>query len=392
MRLRHARGSTVHLAYCTNVHPAEDLDGVLAQLARFGEPVRDDLGAPLLGLGLWLAHDVARTLDDDPAAVARLRAELQRRGLEVVTLNGFPYRGFQAERVKLEVYRPDWSRRERLEHTLRLARVLAALLPDDAARGSVSSLPFGWRAWWGPQQQAAADAHLRELAEGLRALRAATGREVRVGLEPEPGCTVETVEQGVELVRDLAPDVLGLSLDACHLAVGFERPDEVVARVRAAGVPVVKLQASAALHADDPADPAVRAALAAFGEERFLHQVREQRPGAAGLLPGTDDLPEALAGDLAGEGPWRVHFHVPVHADPAGPLRSTSPELAATLRAVVAAEDPLTDHVEVETYTWGVLPQGAHPGDDAGLVRGIAAEVAWVRDELVAAGLDKEDA
>ncbi|RJK97012.1 metabolite traffic protein EboE [Vallicoccus soli] len=392
MRLRHRSGATVHLAYCTNVHPAEDLDGVLGQLARFGEPVRADVGSPVLGLGLWLAHDVARALDDDPAAVARLRGELGRRGLEVVTLNGFPYRGFQAERVKLEVYRPDWAQRERLEHTLRLARVLAALLPDDAARGSISSLPFGWRAWWGPERQRAADAHLRELAEGLRAVRRATGREVRVGLEPEPGCTVETVEQGVRLVRDLAPDVLGLSLDACHLAVGFERPDDVVAQVRAAGVPVVKLQASAALHADDPSDPTVRAALGAFSEERFVHQVREERPGATGPLPGTDDLPEALDGALPGDRAWRVHFHVPVHAEPAGPLRSTAPELSATLRAVVAGEDPLTDHVEVETYTWGVLPEGAHPGDDAGVVRGIAAEVAWVRDELVAAGVDKEDA
>ena len=40
MRFRHPDGSTVHLAYCTNVHPAETLDGVLAQLRDHCEPVR----------------------------------------------------------------------------------------------------------------------------------------------------------------------------------------------------------------------------------------------------------------------------------------------------------------------------------------------------------------
>jgi hypothetical protein len=89
VRLTHPDGSTVHLAYCTNVHPAETLDGVVAQLAEHCEPVRRRLGTDRLGVGLWLARDAVRALNADPAAPRRLRTELDRRGLEVVTLNGF---------------------------------------------------------------------------------------------------------------------------------------------------------------------------------------------------------------------------------------------------------------------------------------------------------------
>src|SRR5262245_12383241 len=109
MRFRHPDGITVHLAYCTNVHPAETLDGVLAQLRDHCEPVRRRLSRDRLGIGLWLARDAARVLTQDPAALRRLRAELDTRGLEVVTLNGFPYQGFGEQRVKYRVYRPDWT-------------------------------------------------------------------------------------------------------------------------------------------------------------------------------------------------------------------------------------------------------------------------------------------
>lgn len=386
MRLRHRDGSTVHLAYCTNVHPAEDLEGVLDQLRRFGEPVRAALGADRLGLGLWLARDVATTLAAEPAAVARLRRALEARGLEVVTLNGFPYRGFQAARVKGAVYRPDWSEPQRLAYTLDLARILAALLPDDAAGGSISTLPLGWRSPWPPQRQAAATAALARLSEGLEAVARDVGRPVRVGLEPEPGCVVETVDQAVVHLAGVGGGLLGLCLDTCHLAVQFEQPAAALERLAAAGLPIVKVQASAALHADRPGDPATRTALGRFVEERFLHQTRARRGSG---VTGRDDLPEALGGNapLPADGPWRVHFHVPVHGDPEPPLRATRDVLGECLDGLFGSSAARTDHVEVETYTWGVLPPGARPRDDTGLVAGIAAEVAWVRDRLVASGL-----
>lgn len=388
MRLLHPDGTTVHLAYCTNVHPAEDLDGVLAQLARHAEPVRRRLGVPVLGLGLWLACDAAAALAADPAAVARLRAELGRRGLEVVTLNGFPYRGFHDPVVKGAVYRPDWTSADRLHYTLDLARVLAALLPDDATHGSISTLPLGWRTPWTARHAEAAARRLDALAAGLARIEERTGRTIRVGLEPEPGCAVETTGQAARHLSAVDTERIGVCLDACHLAVGFEEPAAALARLDAAGLPVVKAQASCALQADDPSDPATREALAAFAEPRFLHQVRECAGPAPDLTPyAADDLDQALAGALPGRSPWRIHFHVPLHADPAPPLTTTRPQLRATLAALLGGPHPRTAHVEVETYTWGVLPADRRPEGPAALADGIAAELAHARDQLLTLGL-----
>ena len=386
MRFRHSDGSAVHLAYCTNVHPAESLDGIVGQLAAYAEPARVAAGVSLIGVGLWLPAGTAGLLAADPAAVARLRRELSARGLEVVTLNGFPYRGFHAPVVKRAVYYPDWSEPARLEYTLNLARILAGLLPDDALRGSISTLPLAWRTIWTSAQRTTAARQLEALAEGLKQIAADTGRTIRVGIEPEPGCVVETTEQAVNALAGTDPEWIGLCLDACHLAVSHEDPVAVLDRLRTAGVPVVKLQASAALQVADPADPEVRALLAEFAEPRFLHQTREL--SSDGTLLASDDLGPALAGALPAEEPWRIHFHVPLNEQPRQPLGDTRDVLRSTLRALLAGERALCDHIEVETYTWSVLP-GRLVGD-TDLAAGIAGELTWMRDELTALGLTKE--
>ncbi|MCK9869139.1 metabolite traffic protein EboE [Nocardiopsis dassonvillei] len=346
MRLRHPDGTVVHLAYCTNVHPAEDLDGVLRQIRVHGGGVREALGADRLGLGLWLPAPLARELAADPRLTDRLRAELGAAGLETVTLNAFPYTGFHAPVVKRAVYRPDWTDRARLDYTVDCARVLARLLPDDAARGSVSTLPLAWREPWDPGRLSAARAHLAELSDVLENL-ARQGRPVRVGLEPEPGCVVETTRDAARLLGDPPPH-LGVCLDTCHLATAFEEPGAALDRLSGAGLPVVKTQASAAVEVPDPADPAAREALAAFTEDRF---------------------------------------HVPLHAPATAPLRGTNEHLTRTLECLLGPGGARTDHVEVETYTWSVLPKERRPADGRGLTEGIAAEVAWARDRLTDLGL-----
>ncbi|CAL9621272.1 hypothetical protein SUDANB21_05867 [Streptomyces sp. enrichment culture] len=385
MRFRHPDGSTVHLAYCTNVHPAETLDGVLAQLRDHCEPVRRRLGRDRLGIGLWLAKDAARALVTDPAALRNLRCELERRGLEVVTLNGFPYEGFGAEEVKYRVYKPDWADPERLEHTAALARLLAGLLPDDVTEGSISTLPLAWRTAYDDERAETARTALRTLAERLDALEELTGRSVRVALEPEPGCVVETTRDAIDPLTAVGHDRIGICVDTCHLATSFEDPGTALDDLARAGVPVVKSQLSAALHAEQPHLPEVREALAAFAEPRFLHQTRTRT--AAGLR-GTDDLDEALTGDaLPDAGPWRSHFHVPLHAAPAAPLTSTLPVLTSVLTRLVGGPHPLTRHLEVETYTWQALPPELRPRGRAQLADGIAAELTLARDLLTDLGL-----
>lgn len=278
MRFRHPDGATVHLSYCTNVHPAETLDGVLAQLRDHCEPVRKRLGRDRLGIGLWLAKDAAHSLITDPAALRGLRAELEHRGLEVVTLNGFPYQGFGAAEVKYRVYKPDWTDPERLAHTIDLARLLAALLPDDITEGTISTLPLAWRTSFDDTAAGTAHSALITLAERLDALEELTGKSIRIGLEPEPGCTIETTADAIAPLTTIAaataPGRIGICLDTCHLATSFEDAGAALAALVAAGVTIPKAQLSAALHAEEPHLPEVRAALAAFAEPRFLHQTR----------------------------------------------------------------------------------------------------------------------
>ncbi|MDX2554838.1 MULTISPECIES: metabolite traffic protein EboE [Streptomyces] len=386
MRLRHPDGTAVHLGYCSNVHQAEDLDGVLAQLADHAEPVRERLGVDRLGVGLWLARDVVTELAALPGELKHLRDELAVRGLETVTLNAFPYAGFHREVVKKDVYLPDWADEARLRHTLDCARLLAALLPDDAARGSVSTLPLAWRTPWPPDRADTARRALDRLTAGLAEVEADTGRRIRVGFEPEPGCVVETTAQAVRELRGLDPERLGVCLDACHLAVQFEEPGAALRRLADAGLPVVKLQASCAVEAADPADPAAHAALRRLAEPRFLHQTRTATWQEAPDVRGVDDLPDALDGGLPTDtGPWRVHFHAPLHADPEPPLRTTADQLTQVLAGLLGGTSADCDHIEVETYTWSVLPE---PPID--LPGGIAAELAWARDRLTGLGLEED--
>ncbi|MBL0749037.1 metabolite traffic protein EboE [Nocardioides baculatus] len=394
MRLRHPDGTVVHLGYGTNVLPAEDVDGLVRQATSMGGLIRRALTertggttGDRVGLGLWLPAAAAHRLAADPDSVRRIRGRLADHGVEVVTVNAFPYADFQGSVVKHAVYLPRWTDRDRLDYTLAAARVLAGLLPDDADHGSISSLPLGWRTPWSPTDQSVAETHLAELAAGLAALESRTGRRVVVGIEPEPGCVVETIEDAVDRLARVDREWVGVCLDLCHLSVGFDDAVRALGLLDEAGLRVVKAQPASALVVDDPGHPEARRALTSYAEDRFLHQVRQELPGGRDIA-GRDDLPEALDGPepLATDSAWRVHFHVPVHADPAPPLRTGREDLRASLAALLGGPTARVDHLEVETYTWSVLPGGA-PADEDALADGLAAELAWVHAELVDLGL-----
>lgn len=369
----------VELSYCTNVHPAEDLDGIVRQLDEHAGPIRRAAGLDRLGVGLWMPVGVASALSGDPGARAVLADALERNALELRTVNAFPYRGFHDDVVKLAVYRPDWTTRERRDYTLDCARALAALLPE-GAEGSISTLPLGWRAGWDAAADRAADENLTRLVEDLAVLESETGRTVRVAIEPEPGCILDDVADVVAWLgaRPHLTDGgrLGLCLDTCHLAVSFADPAAAVADVAAAGIRIVKVQASVALEVPDPADPRTIEALRPFAEERYVHQVRE-----AGGTRRADDLPEVLdaAEPWPTDRPWRVHVHIPLHARPAEPLRATTEVLLAAVAAVLEAPGGGDAHLDVETYTWSVLPRELQPET---LVSGIAAELRWAHTHL----------
>lgn len=366
------------LSYCTNVHPAEDLDGVIRQLREYAGPIRRRADLDILGVGLWLPAGLARQLAGSTKDCTALRDVLLAEGLQLHTINAFPYGGFHNDVVKLDVYKPTWADRDRLEYTMDCAEVLAELLPADTA-GSISTLPLAWREPWTQNDDDAATSAFAELSSRLRDLRERTGKTVRIAVEPEPGCILDTVADvvgwlGARTARGIDPEFVGLCVDTCHLAVSFADPAGAIGDIAAAGLRVVKVQASAALHVTDPSDPAARQSLAAFVEPRYLHQVRESQPDG---VVAADDLDQALA-DLPGESPWRVHFHIPLHHVPAAPLETTVDVLRQAVAEVGRLPYAPEVHLDIETYTWSVLP-----GSSVGITEGIAAEIAWAQSNLL---------
>jgi len=384
----------LHLTYCLNIHPGETWAENLAAIRAHAVAVKARVAPDRpFGLGLRLSRAAAETLRA-PAERRRLREELAARGLYAFTINGFPYGRFHGARVKAQVYAPDWRTAERLDYTNLLADILADLLPD-GVRGSISTLPGSFKAWVPAAADAAAVARpLAACARHLAALQAKTGREVHVGLEPEPDCLLETTDEVLRFFdgplaaacagaaeRELLRRHLGVCLDTCHAALQFEEPRAALRRYAAAGVRVSKIQLSAALEvaaagAEPAAPPTPAAVLAAFDEPVYLHQTRAQLKDGARLA--WPDLSAALP-DLARRADVarvRVHYHVPLFWAGDGPRHSTAALLDEEFfRAAAAA----TEHLEVETYTFDVLPAELRAG---GVVDSVARELEWVRARL----------
>ena len=327
------------IGYCTNIHP------------EFRPEFWRELNCPI---GLWLPAHAVKNADKGLL-----------REFKVFTFNGFPYGDFHGERVKYSVYEPNWADPRRLDYTVELATLLSQIACVDEP--TLSTLPLGWGMWDQEIDQAARA--LVDVAERLTWL----DRPIRVCLEPEPGCVLESAKDVVRFfegplsraARGREPLVrrhLGVCWDTCHHAVVFEPPEEVAELYRKAGITVGKMQVSSALVLPDPRDDAARARFLSFDEPRYLHQTRDG-------ISGCDDLPQAPS-KLSQERAWRSHFHVPIDRESYGPLGTTQEE---TRRALALSP---TDILEVETYTWSVLPEP--PADAAALIEGIRRELAWV--------------
>lgn len=387
--------SGAHLTYCSNIHPGESW-GEVAEALRIHLPqIRGHLGhTGPFGLGLRLSAQAARSLTQ-PETRAAFRGWLQHENAYVFTLNGFPYGPFHGTPVKEGVYRPDWSTDERLGYTLQLIDILADLLPP-GVRGSISTVPGGFRLDPTANAPQTAVPGLLEAAYHCWQWHERTGVDLCIGLEPEPMCMLETTQEAVAFFEDYVFSAatttafaarcgvsarraeailrrhLGVCFDLCHAAVEFENPQEGPATLRSAGIRVAKVQVTAGLELPSPSAQGLER-LEAFAEDTYLHQVVIRGP--SGLMRVLD-LPEALERARAGsvpDGPWRVHLHVPVFSQLAPPLRST----AAFVRAALPGFAETCDHLEVETYTWSVLPAAMRART---LAASIAEELRWTRE------------
>ncbi|MGR1220020.1 metabolite traffic protein EboE [Metapseudomonas otitidis] len=379
------------LGYCGNVHPAHDLEALCASISGPFQAVRRQRGLAEQDSGLWISAHAASELQV-PARRRAFLALLRRCGLRLTSLNGFPFGRFHGAAVKAEVYQPDWADPRRLAYSLQLAELLAEALPEDCNQGVISSVPLGYRAHWTPARQQHAENRLRQLTRGLAELRQRTGKHIRLCLEMEPDCVLERTEEALDFFtrwRDTDPNwrYLALCVDVCHQAVLFEEVGESLVQLHQAGIPVGKIQLSNALACQLPIQARARALalerLAGFAEGVYLHQVKGRRHD--GGLSSWADLPLALADPaLHACVELRVHFHVPLFTE-----RFQWPELHGTQAALhavfdtLAAQPGLHPVLEVETYSWNVLPEALRPASETALAQGIAAELAWVDDQLV---------
>jgi len=395
----------IHLSYCSNIHPGESWEATFLQLKIHVPELKLRLSKNQpFGIGLRLSSDAAEQILE-PGKLGEFKAWLQKENLYVFTLNGFPYGSFHRERVKDDVYKPDWRTDERYKYTARLIDILAELTPT-GSEGSISTSPVSYKYWNEPEASKQSVAkkgaiHLANLAQKMAMIKETQNKDIHVDLEPEPDCLIENTPETItffknvlipegtshlvsafgishEKAEEIIRTHIGVCFDTCHFALEYENPRESLAAFRDADIRIGKVQVSAALkvtlgdsnHRKEAAERLQR-----FIEPVYLHQVLERRTD--GTIRQYRDLPDALPhifDEHALE--WRVHFHVPVFVGHFDGLSSTQDEITQSLREILNGSH--SRHFEVETYTWEVLPNGLKTG----LTDSIERELRWVQDVL----------
>jgi hypothetical protein len=383
----------LHLAYCTNIHRGETWAETLDALQRYTLAVRDRVAPDEpYAIGLRLSDQASRELSD-PKTLRAFQRWLESNRCYVFTINGFPYGRFHGTRVKEQVYAPDWTSRERLDFTNRLFDLLAELVPD-GIDGSVSTVPCSFKEFIKSDAQTKAMRdNVWQCVDHIAAVSERTGKRLHLGLEPEPLCYLETSAETVLFFQQMRADReyderltrhLGVNYDTCHLAVEFEEPAHAIAQFRQNNIRISKIHLSSALKVRPTAES--RRALEAFADDVYFHQVIERR--ADGRLHRYRDLDVALASpEAGGAGPeWRIHFHIPLHSAATAIFDNTSDHITGVLQEL--KEHPsLCQHLEMETYTWEVMPGEMKNRD---VVEQLTGEYGWTLKELARFGFNRD--
>ncbi|OYD98219.1 xylose isomerase [Nostoc sp. 'Peltigera membranacea cyanobiont' 213] len=397
------KNNNFHLTYCSNIHPGESWLEVFANLENYIPKLKSRLSpTEPFGIGLRLADIAAKELLESNN-LAQFQAWLTQQDLYVFTLNGFPYGGFHRQVVKDQVYAPDWSTQERVNYTLNLAEILATLLPE-GLDGGISTLPLSYKPWW-VKDHITFEIVLKQsclniasvVIEMIR-IHEETGKILHIDLEPEPDGLIENTSEVIDFYQNWLLPIGGNYLseklnieqhlaemkllehvrvcyDTCHFSVEYEEPQSVFVRLQSAGIRIGKIQISAAIKLKIPAEVEKRnlivERLRPFAESTYLHQVIERRND--GTLHHYPDLITALPHleqSLAEE--WRTHFHVPIFIHDYQILQSTQDDIATVLHLLQT--NNACSHLEIETYTWDVLPSEMK----IDLLTSIQREYEWV--------------
>ena len=389
-----------HLTYSTLVHPGDDWAQMWDSLVTYVPKVKERWAKNhRFGVSLRLSAASASTLAKSQAERDKLKKFLNDNNMYLYTVNAFPYGPFKGTIVKEQVYEPDWRSEERTTYTKSVADVLADVSPDDVSP-SIQSAPLGFKPRvTGPDVVDSFTDHVIRVCAHLVDVEARTGRVVTLALEPEPYCFLETTDETVEyftkyiysgksaeklakLARMPISEAhvalrrhVGIVFDICHQAVEFEDIGACLQKLVDAGIPIFKLQEAAALHVPEVTQKIVDV-LKNYSKTIYLTQTVEKKDGK---LTRFLNLEDAFAAWEKNPGPreWRTHFHVPVFLEDLGPFRTTRFAIEDALRFHKAK--PLSRQLEIETYTWDVLPDNLKTGD---IVDYVCRELDWVKGQL----------
>ncbi len=395
-----------HLSYCTNIHPGESWKETFENLKKYIPTIKSNLSPDqAFGIGLRLSNEASLVLHRE-SELAAFKTWLKKENAYVFTMNGFPYGDFHGKAVKEDVHTPDWTTKDRRDYTIRLFEILAELLPE-GMEGGISTSPLSYRFWFDSQQEldraiTLSTTHLVQVAIKLIEIKQRTGKVLHLDIEPEPDGILENTSEMLVFFKDwLIPmgtrdlmDVLAMSkedaesairehirlcYDVCHFALVYEKPQEVFQAMDTAGIKIGKIQVSAALKLTIPKTieerKAIRETLLPFAESTYLHQVIGRN--SEGQIDSFRDLDQALEElEESEQKEWRIHFHVPVFLADYGRVASTQSDILEVLEYIKTHK--VTDHLEVETYTWDVLPEGMNIDIQNSIIR----ELSWVSENM----------
>jgi hypothetical protein len=389
-----------HLSYSTLVHPGDTWDEMWTSLTTYLPKVKARVSPKeRFGVSLRLSAKSAAQLVSDRPAREKFKKFLDDNDMYVYTVNAFPYGSFKGSVVKEQVYEPDWRSEERTQYTIQVAEVLADIVPKTISP-SIQSAPLGFKPRvTGENVVESFTEHVLRVTAHLIELEARTGRCVTLGLEPEPHCFLDTTDETINYFRNVLYSGgsvtelaklaripiseaqvelrrhIGIVFDIGHQSVGFEDIPVSLQKLVDAGVPIFKLQEVAAMRIPEVTDEAVEA-LGRFAESIYLTQTVEKKDGHLKRFLNLEDAFRAWKSD-PGSREWRIHFHVPVFLDDLGVFGTTRFALEQALK--FHKTTPLSRQLEIETYTWDVLPDHLKRGD---IVDYVCREIEWVRGQL----------
>jgi len=382
-----------HLSYCSNIHPGEIWEEHFANLQATVPKVKQAVCAnESMGLGLRIANQASIDLIEDAAKLSDLKNWLKNEDLYIFTLNGFPYGGFHNTIVKDQVHAPDWTTHDRVNYTRRLIDILSQILPDDLSEGGISTSPLSYKYWWDNREAACGQAtmELLKLVPYLAQTEQKTGKWIHIDIEPEPDGLLENHREFVDwytgmlipfaitagIPEELVRRHIHICFDVCHYGVSFDKPASCLNELIAKNISIGKIQISSALRVDLRHEELAKIeALKQYEEPTYLHQVKALKKD--GSFEQFKDLGEALEQFTPGKyDEWRVHFHVPLFLDSYGLLNSTQAEIAETLAHHQLHQ--VTRMMEIETYTWGVLPEEYQQSIETSVAR----EITFIQEML----------